>query len=464
LASEAHASATVASPTAAGILQRALIDSRQRWRELIHLAADFAFETDEFGNFTLITPDSVLGWGADALIGQASNVLLAEAGGALFDPFRVSATVRHRQAWLKRGDGGIACLMFCAAPIRDIDGRITGARGIGVDMTEFDGQAAQVAVALRRAEVLDHILWRMGREVTAPRMMGAVLDALADAMGIEGAAVILAPTDSLAVALAHVTGNGADAVLDAAGRQLRNAGALPEHTTTAEGRPVLIAACQTRFGQKAGLVAWRQPAAREWDDDDRQLLGSAVNIIRMVLEHEATQREMVRQARTDPLTGLLNRRAFLEEVERHAARQDRDNVPGTLMFADVDNFKPVNDRMGHEAGDEVLRATAALLRKTFRPTDLVARLGGDEFAIWLNGADHMTAAERAEFLRDAVPREMAEIVGPDGPRLTLSIGIASREPGDGEPLGDLMRRADHAMYEVKRGGRGHWRVSLRKLP
>ena len=452
------------SATPADILQGALIDSRQRWRELILLAADFAFETDEWGRFTLIAPDPALAWPGDALIGQASTMLLADGGSGVFDPFRVSATVRHRQAWLKRGDGGIACMLFCAAPIRDADGRISGARGIGVDMTEADGQAAHVAVALRRAEVLDHILSRMGREVTAPRMMGAVLDALVDAMGTEGAAVILAPTDSVAVALAHVTGSGAEAVLDAAGRQLRDAGPLPEQTMTTEGRPVLIAGCQTRFGQKAGLVAWRLPAARAWDDDDRQLLGSVVNIIRMVLEHEATQREMVHQARTDPLTGLLNRRAFLEEMERHAARQDRDNVPGTLMFADLDNFKPVNDRLGHEAGDEVLRATAALLRKTFRPSDLVARLGGDEFAIWLNGADHMTAAERAEYLRDAVPREMAQIVGPDGPRLTLSIGIASREPGDGEPLGDLIRRADHAMYEVKRGGRGHWRVSLRKLP
>lgn len=459
--------ATASPPPAATpeqVLQGALIDSRQRWRELVNLAADFAFETDEWGRFTLITPDPALLWAADSLIGQPAAALLDEAGGTLFDPFRVSAAVRHRQAWLKRGDGGLACLTFCAAPIHDAGGRVTGARGVGVDMTELDGQATRTAIALRRAEVLDHILWRMGQEVTAPRMMGAVLDALADAMGTEGAAVILAPTDSVAAGIAHVVGNGAESVLDAAGRQLRVSGPGPEATTSGDRRPVLIAGCQTRFGQKAGLVTWRMPDARGWDDDDIQLIGSAVNIIRMVLEHEATQREMVRQARTDPLTGLLNRRAFLEEMERHAARQDRDDQPGTLMFADLDHFKPVNDRLGHETGDEVLRRTASLLRNTFRPTDLIARLGGDEFAVWLNGADHMTAAERAEFLRDAVPRELAEITGPDGPRVTLSIGIASREPGDGEALSNLMRRADRAMYEVKRGGRGHWRVSLRKPP
>jgi diguanylate cyclase (GGDEF)-like protein/PAS domain S-box-containing protein len=450
--------------TPSEVLQGALIDSRQRWRELVNLAADFTFETDEWGRFALITPDPALGWATATLIGQPASMLLAEGADAMFDPFRVSARIHHRQAWLKRGDGGVACLTFRAAPIQDPTGRIAGVRGVGIDMTECDKQAAGVAVALRRAEVLDHILWCMGQEILIPRMMGAVLNAIANAMGAEGAAVILAPTDQAAALLAHVSGTGAEQVLDAAGGTLRLSGPHPEQTTATDGRPVLVAGCQTRFGQKAGLVTWRTPAARGWDDDDSQLIGSAVNIIRMVLEHEATQREMTRQARTDPLTGLLNRRAFLEEMERHAARQDRENQPATLMFADLDNFKPVNDRLGHEAGDEVLRCTAALLRRTFRPTDLIARLGGDEFAIWLNGADHMTAAERAEFLRDEVPRELADITGPDGPRVSLSIGIASRAPGEGEALDSLMRRADRAMYEVKRGGRGHWRVSLRRRP
>jgi diguanylate cyclase (GGDEF)-like protein/PAS domain S-box-containing protein len=462
-----HDLATQDPPRAASpaeVLQGALIDSRQRWRDLLNLAADFAFETDATGRFTLVSPDPALGWAAGALVGQNAASVLVESGGAVFDPFRIAAKTRHRRAWLKRGDGGIACLTFCAAPIQDGAGRIIGARGVGIDMTALDGQVAQVTAALRRAEVMDHILWHMGREVLVPRMMSAVLEALADAMGARGAAVMLCATELLPARLIHETGTGADSVVETASHLLLARKSDSVQSATANGHGVLVAVCQTRFGEAAGLVAWRDPAARPWDDDDQRLIGSAVNVIRMVLEHEATQREMTRQARTDPLTGLLNRRAFLEEVERHAARQDRENEPGTLMFADLDHFKPVNDRLGHEVGDDVLRCTAALLRKTFRPTDLIARLGGDEFAIWLNGADHMTAAERAEFLRDAVPREVAELTGPDLPRVTLSIGIASREAGEGEKLDNLMRRADRAMYEVKRGGRGHWRVSLRKRP
>jgi diguanylate cyclase (GGDEF)-like protein len=178
----------------------------------------------------------------------------------------------------------------------------------------------------------------------------------------------------------------------------------------------------------------------------------------MVLEHEAIQREMAKQARTDPLTGLMNRRAFLEELTRHIDRLDREGAPGTLMFADLDNFKPLNDSLGHDAGDEALRQVARLLRDTVRPTDLVARLGGDEFAVWLNGADHLTTAERAERLRVEAPRVLDAVTGGKGPRLGMSIGIATRPAGSAEEINSLMRRADQVMYEVKRNGRGHWRV------
>jgi diguanylate cyclase (GGDEF)-like protein len=300
-------------------------------------------------------------------------------------------------------------------------------------------------------------------------MIDAALDVMANVTGAEGVAVVIVPTSVDEAQITHMTGTGAEAVARIAAQspgrgEPWSPGSGTPAMQTIDARPVLIAPCPTRFGENARLVAWRPPEGRPWDTDDTHLIASCGPIIRMILEREAMHLEMAQQARTDSLTGLLNRRAFLEEMERHAARQRRDNEPATLMFVDLDNFKPVNDRLGHEAGDEVLRHTAALLRKTFRPTDLVARLGGDEFAIWLNGADHMTAAERAEFLRDAVPRELADITGPDLPLVGVSIGIACRHAADGEPLDSLMRRADRAMYEVKRGGRGHWRVSLRKRP
>jgi diguanylate cyclase (GGDEF)-like protein len=168
---------------------------------------------------------------------------------------------------------------------------------------------------------------------------------------------------------------------------------------------------------------------------------------------------MARQARTDPLTGLLNRRAFLAEVIRRIERLERESLPGTVMFVDLDNFKALNDQLGHERGDEALCIVADLLRITVRPSDLVARLGGDEFAIWLDGADEFTAGERAEALRVDGPRALAELTEGSDLRLGMSIGIATRWPNHPEEIDELMLRADRAMYEVKRSGRGNWRVS-----
>ncbi len=439
-------------------LRYALLDSRQRWQDLVMMAADLAYETDALGRFVLVVPNPALGWHADTLIGQPADLLLAggaEANG--FNPFRVTQPIRRRRAWLKRACGDAVVLSFSAAPLLDAEGSIAGCRGIGVDWTEYDEQQGRVAAALRRGEILDHILWRVGQEVLAPRMMQAALDALMNALGAEGSAVIDLHVSDKPV-LVHQAGGCSEGVLLAAAALLNEAdGAVLGDSPV--GRPILAALCKTRFGAHAGLALWRAPGSRGWDNEDKLLITAAASIIRMVLEHEAIQQEMGRQARTDPLTGLLNRRAFLEEIARHMERLDRENQPGTLLFADLDYFKPVNDRLGHEVGDQVLLRTANMLRNAVRPSDLIARLGGDEFAVWMNGVDHMTAAERAEWLTVEVPNDLRPIAGDDGPTPTVSIGIATRIAGSGEPIDSLMRRADRAMYLVKRTGRGHWRVS-----
>ncbi len=455
----------LAAERAGDPLRGALLDSRQRWHDLVCMAADFAFETDEWGRFVFVTPDPALGWPAAMLLGQPADLLLADPRGLTgFSPFRPTVAVRGRRAWLRRSDGAVACLSVAAAPLLDPEGRIVGARGVGIDVTEQDGQDAQVAAALRRGEVVDHILWCMRQEVLAPRMMQAVLDGLASALGAEGASVVDILGGGAGPILLHRAGDGAEAVIATAARLLRADTDAPARAAAPDGRQVLACLCQTRFGEHAGLVLWRIPGARAWDSEDHGLAASAAAIVRVVLEHEAIQREMARLARTDALTGLMNRRAFLEELARHIDRLEREELPGTLLFTDIDKFKPLNDRLGHEAGDRALCAVAGVLRDACRPTDLVARLGGDEFAIWLNGADHMTAAERAEALRIDGPRKLMEIAGLDGPALTLSIGIATRRAGGGEDIDALMRRADAAMYEVKRSGRGHWLVARDESP
>ena len=441
-------------------LRDALLESRQRWRDLVAMAGDMAFETDADGRFAFVSPELVVGWPAATLIGQPAELLLAKVDGAGgFNPFRPPGSVRHRRAWLRRPDGTSVCMAFAAAPLFDGEGEVVGARGVGQDMSEQDAHDATIAAALRRVELLDHILWRMRQEVLAPRMMRAALESLMTALGAEGCAVIDMVGDGVQPSVLHQLGEGLAGARATVVTLLEGGGSEALQAEAPDGRLVLACPSRWRLGEQTGFALWRHTGGRLWDADELMLAASATGIIRVILEHDAIQREMARQARTDPLTGLINRRAFLDEVVRRVERLEREGLPGTLLFVDLDNFKELNDACGHETGDEALCITARLLRATVRPSDLVARLGGDEFALWLDGADEFAASERAEKLRQDGPKALMHLTPSPELKLTMSIGIATRWPGRGEDLETTIRRADQAMYQVKRTGRGHWRVA-----
>jgi diguanylate cyclase (GGDEF)-like protein len=169
-------------------------------------------------------------------------------------------------------------------------------------------------------------------------------------------------------------------------------------------------------------------------------------------------KELAWRRTVDDLTGLPRARKLVEDLPRHFARLDRDGLPGTLIIANIDGFKKINETFGRGGGDDMLRRAAMFFQRLTRPTDVVARIGGDEFAIWLDGVDQFTAAERAERLKANAP---GLAVGLQKPELhvSLSIGIATRQPGSNETISSLMRRADSAMHEARDIGPGNWRMS-----
>ena len=172
----------------AALLQGALLDSRQRWRDFVTLTADIAFETDATGRITFLSPDEVLGRSADTLLGQPGSALLStETDGP--DPFTAGPQFHGRRVWLRRADGGSACFALSAAPMMS-GADCTGMRGIGRDITAQEQEDAKITAALRRGEVVQHILWQMRQEVLAPRMMQAVLEGLCAALGASGALVL----------------------------------------------------------------------------------------------------------------------------------------------------------------------------------------------------------------------------------------------------------------------------------
>jgi diguanylate cyclase (GGDEF)-like protein/PAS domain S-box-containing protein len=154
----------------------------------------------------------------------------------------------------------------------------------------------------------------------------------------------------------------------------------------------------------------------------------------------------------DVLTGLFNRRRFTQELAHQIELSDRYEAGGAVLLLDLDNFKEINDSLGHGAGDEAVRAVALVLQRRLRSSDIVARLGGDEFAILLPQADAESARAVASDLVQAL-RSHPFFVAGRRVRITTSIGAAVFQPGEEHDAETLLASADIAMYEAKQAGR-----------
>lgn len=164
------------------------------------------------------------------------------------------------------------------------------------------------------------------------------------------------------------------------------------------------------------------------------------------------QRQVREQAMKDPLTRLGNRRFFMERAQAALARRQRSGRSLAVLMLDVDHFKAINDRHGHQAGDDVLSALGAVLANSMRGGDVCGRLGGEEFAVLLQDEDRAGGAVAAERLRAAV--EQLHVGSPEREwiRFSASVGVAAC-PEDGETLDALLKRADARLYQAKEGGR-----------
>jgi diguanylate cyclase len=160
-----------------------------------------------------------------------------------------------------------------------------------------------------------------------------------------------------------------------------------------------------------------------------------------------------RSARTDPLTGLANRRGLDEMLYAAQIKAMETGGALSLLLIDIDHFKQFNDTYGHQVGDQVLRLTAGVFRDLLREADFAARYGGEELIGVLEGADLTTARDVAERIRVTVAeRKMRRrSTGEELGAITVSIGVAEFQPG--ESMGDLVERADRALYQAKRAGR-----------
>jgi diguanylate cyclase (GGDEF)-like protein len=279
--------------------------------------------------------------------------------------------------------------------------------------------------------------------------IAAILEQLRATADLEGLAVLDLGLDAMESPVAYAIGVHAPAITELGRSMLQATPDRLSHAITPEKRPILACPWVLPPARPGGLLLWRAPRARAWKDTDHPLAAASVMMLRLIIGAG------MGQVGIDRLTGLPNRRWFLDEADRHIDRLDIDASVGTLMLLDVDSLRGINLALGRESGDRVLVRLASQLRAMVRASDLAARIGADEFAVWLDGMDHLTAAERADWLcARHLFQDLSEHLA-----VTFSIGIASREPGSAEDVRTLLRRAHMAAKEVKTKGGGGWRVS-----
>jgi diguanylate cyclase (GGDEF)-like protein/PAS domain S-box-containing protein len=213
---------------------------------------------------------------------------------------------------------------------------------------------------------------------------------------------------------------------------------------------------QNRYLDKSGEVHWIEWTSVGVPSEER-----IYAVARDVTERKLLEQELELRSRSDPLTGMLNRRSFDESLAAQLAHARRYKRSGALLIADLDRFKQINDEFGHAAGDDALRTVSRVLASNLRETDtvgrdeagLVARLGGDEFALLLPETDAAGAEAVAGRLVEAIAAEPLEIDGKPV-QLGISVGAATFGGGDFPSAEDLLAAADRAMYVVKAAGGG----------
>lgn len=433
-------------------MRTALIDSRQRFKDLVEISSDFAWETDLSGRFTFVSTAGALDYQADALIGRAARDLVyhtdAEPDVKVFEAQDI---INSRELWLKRADGNPVCVLASARPVLDGSNRRSGARGVCRDITAERLREDDLARLKVRHQVIAYIVDAVRNEADPLDMLNTAVSSIGRAIP-DTACAVFRRTDAGDMTLIAEFGAIPNRQLLTASLT-RTCQGFQTHVTEVEGQAVLMTATQYRNDMNGAILLSRE-SRPDWNDHERSLLEAVAGQLGIALRQIENQSELERLSRTDALTGLFNRRAFMEELQRALERGRRNGQSGAVFFVDLNNFKAVNDVRGHDVGDKVLSDMANILKSATRSYDFVARLGGGEFAMWFENIDKDTARRRGqELLRNS--RHLEALSGTSDKRLGLSIGIAMFRPGTDEDSDGLLKRADAAMYRAKHSRKRH---------
>lgn len=451
-------------------LTKALVQSRQMFKDLVSCSTDFAWETDNKGRFKYVSPGGILGYTAYELNDKrAADLMVGQDG---LNPFDTLDAIHDVEIWLQRSDATFACVQVSANPIIDNNSIWQGARGVCRDVTEMREREASLRRIRKNEQVLKKIISTIRDEVDPSKILQATASAALDGITAKHcyvASILKNENDEFKLELKAQSGAIKDTSLfdklrDRASYICENSGSKLPPVYVEEkidGRPVLIGFSRHHNEINGAIFIIIDEEKKTWDKDEKSLFIGVTSHLAIALEQIKNYEKLEILSNTDELTALFNRRAFTDKVKKRMIIQKRQKHDCALLFIDLDNFKQANDTYGHAAGDKILAKLSEILIENTRTEDICCRLGGDEFAVWLENINQENALIKANNIFQNA--DQLSLIAPNEEQaLSLSIGIALSKSGTKATLGDLMEQADKALYEVKKNGKSGTRLTKLK--
>ncbi len=396
---------------------------------------------------------------------------------------------RIRHSWWIFADAFILLTVLLLARLLIDGGRaldwVVAALTLFVGIAAFRHRRAVADLEASRraeAELFARILSGLSRSVSEDAIVGAIAEELASTAGVDHIVIARRSPDANALqatlfsarpgvppstTLLAITGlhepfartsrrpvgfhgrPGSGAAATASGAAQAVADRIAEQVRSAYGLTHMLAAPLLLPTGIVGAIVVSRRSAEPWSAMTRRLLNGAALEASAALSRAGSHRTAEVQASTDALTGLPNRRYFDEFCALVARRRRAEDALGVLMV-DIDRFKLLNDRFGHAAGDDVLKAVGGAIISAVRDDDVPARYGGEEFVILLRNPTERVALEIGERVRESVAALDLSHLGI--PSVSVSVGVAVADRPD-QPIAELVEIADQALYRAKRAGR-----------
>jgi diguanylate cyclase (GGDEF)-like protein/PAS domain S-box-containing protein len=432
---------TIASPTELLEIDK-LKRSKAQYKSLVEASASLIWACDHNLTLTFVSRRAareIYGYEPRELLGRPAEVLLPTdieqpAVKSAFESLREGRPVRDLEAVHITQDGRRIIVSISAVPLRQPDGRFAGVIGMNADLTALKSRERRLSEALR--------------------VERTVLDSAGQAIAVVKQGLVQRCND----AFLRLAGLPPDELAKSpVGDKLLEPDDWRDVTEAAEEArqrdQAVVRELRVRRGATLGMgegAAWCQVTARSIAPGEFVLVIADIDTLK---QREASA---LHEAQHDELTGLPNRRLLVERAAAALATSELRRVSCAVLAIDLDGFKEINDRWGHEVGDLMLREIAMRLTRAMRPQDTVARRGGDEFAVLVPDVGSMLEVEKiAGRLLISVAQPAALPGGPPELRVSASIGVALA-PEQGRDLERLLQLADLAMYDAKLKGKNRF--------